>query len=238
MVRQRFLRRSVPYSPGAAVRGAHYRHAPSVSRPPPSACRAFTLLELVVALAVFAVLAVLAYGGLRSVLDAREQTAAGAGRLADLQMAVSLLSQDLQQSAPRTVRGAYGETAGALVGGLHGVELTRAGHANPTGARRATLQRLRWGLEAGDLVRWTWPVLDRTPASLPAERRVLDGVESLRLRYHLDGRWHDSWPPAGRADLPADRLPAAVEFSIELSDWGRVTRVALLTGETWPGGGP
>lgn len=210
------------------MRDSRRRRVRVASRLSPPAIRAFTLLELLVAVAVFGVMAALAYGGLRGVLAAREATGASAERLGDLQLAVSLVTRDLQQAAPRPIRGAYGDPAGALAGTPRTVELTRAGHDNPTGARRSTLQRVRWGVADGMLIRWTWPVLDRTPASLPSERRLLDGVRSLRMRYRFQGTWHDNWPPRRAGGMAPEVLPRAVEFTAELEDWGRVTRVALL----------
>ncbi len=215
---------TLPLSFGRPAPGAD-RHSP---RPAARGSRAFTLLELLVAVAIFGVMAALAYGGLRGVLAARAETGAAAERLGDLQLAVSLMTRDLQQAAPRPIRGAYGETAGAVLGTPRTVELTRAGHANPTRARRATLQRVRWGVADGMLTRWSWPVLDRTPGTLPSERRLLDGVGSLGLRYHFRGDWHDNWPPRRFEGLPDDAMPAAVEFTAELADWGTVSRVALL----------
>jgi len=199
----------------------------------PSPSRGFTLIELLVALAVFAVVAVLAYGGLNSLVSANSRTESAARRLADLQLAATLLTGDLQQAAERPVRGAYGDPLPALGGERGRLGLTRAGHANPTAARRATLQRARWGVENGELVRWSWPVLDRTPASVPAERRLLDDVKDLHFRYRLGGEWLDAWPPEGSRAATAPILPRAVEFTLELGDWGTVTRVVLL-----PEGGP
>lgn len=203
------------------------------SRLPPSSSRAFTLIELLVALSVFAVVAVLAYGGLSTLMGARSQTEKAAHRLANLQMAVTLLSGDLEQAAERPVRGDYGDPLAALGGDRRHLAMTRAGHANPTGARRATLERVRWGVEDGDLVRWSWPVLDRTPASVPGQRRLLEDVRDLRFRYRLGGEWLDEWPPGGAGAPAAGVLPRAVEFTLELGDWGTVSRVVLL-----PEGGP
>lgn len=196
----------------------------------PYASRGFTLLELLVALALLAVVAVLAYGGLRSLLEAREATHRHAERLARVQLAVSLLASDLRQAVDRPVRGERGAAMPALTGAGASVALTRAGHANPTDARRATLERVQWGLEADELVRWAWPVLDRARASRPSERRLLDGVRDLRVEYHGTGGWRPRWGEDGSD--PAI-LPHAVRFSMELEGWGRVSRVMLL-----PGGAP
>lgn len=187
------------------------------------------------AVAIFGVMAALAYGGLRGVLAASAETGEAAARLGNLQLAVSLMSRDLQQAAPRPIRAAYGDSVRAFQGTPRTVELTRAGHANPTRARRATLQRVRWGLADGGLTRWSWPVLDRTPGTLPSERRLLEGVSAISLRYHFRGDWHDNWPPRRLTGLPGDAMPLAVEFTAELADWGTVTRVALLPENAPPG---
>lgn len=191
----------------------------------PCAARGFTLLELLVALAVFAVVAVMAYGGLQGMLDAREHTRQTALRLGALQFAVSLLADDLRQAVPRGVRDAYGDPLPALAGERDGIELTRAGHANPVEARRASIQRVRWGVESGALVRWSWPVLDRTPGSVPAGRRLLEEVRGLELEYRVDETWQRQWPPDGTAAPP---LPRAVRVTLELADWGTVQRLVLL----------
>jgi len=118
--------------------------------------RGFTLLELVVAIAVFAVIAAMAYAGLRSILDSRQQVDAALDRLAELQRAVELLSDDLRQIVPRTVRDNQGADEAALRV-LHGrasrLLFTRAGHANPLGLPRSSLQRIAYDLEGQTLVR-------------------------------------------------------------------------------------
>ena len=68
----------------------------------PANATGFTLIELVVALAIFALLSVMAYSGLRLVLDARERTAQQAERLATLQLAFTVIGRDLEQ--PSTAR--------------------------------------------------------------------------------------------------------------------------------------
>ena len=123
----------------------------------------FTLLELLVALAIFAVLSVLAYGGVRHLLSFEDGLAQSTRRFDRLQFAVVLLEQDLRNAVPRTVRDALGEREPALRAGLRGelLTLTRRAPALGTAAAGPGLRRVRYRLEHGDLYRDVWEQLDR-----------------------------------------------------------------------------
>jgi len=193
--------------------------------------RGFTLLELLVAMAVFSVMSVLAYGGLRSVLDASQASEVRAERLAELQMAFSVLGRDVEQAIGREIRDEYGDSqppvrAGPLADGVM-LELSRAGWRNPAGAARSTLQRVAYRLEEETLYRHQWLVLDRAQDSAPAEAQLLTGVKDVRLRF-LDGelQWHSQWPPLNRTDV----MPKAMEVVLELDEWGEITRLFRTPG--------
>jgi general secretion pathway protein J len=69
----------------------------------------FTLLELLVALAIFAVLATMAYAALNSVLTARKQVEAKSARLSALQTALMIMERDVEQAVPRGIRDEFGD---------------------------------------------------------------------------------------------------------------------------------
>ena len=189
----------------------------------------FTLIELLVALLVFAVMSVLAYGGLRSVLDASASAGAHVDRLAGLQRTFTLLGRDVEQLAARDVRDEYGDRQPALrVGGELLVELTRAGWRNPAGQTRPTLQRVAYRLEDRTLYRLHWGVLDRALDSKANEAALLDDVQDVTLRF-LDQAlaWHEEWPPLGAQGAQL----RAVEVVIELEDWGKLRRLFQVAGE-------
>jgi general secretion pathway protein J len=188
-----------------------------------------TLLEMLVAVAVFAVVAVIAYAGLRAVLAARQATQEQASALSRLQTALSWLTRDLRAIVRRPVRDAYGDRRPALDGTQAGrLEWTRAGWPNPTGRRRSTLQRVAYRLEGGGLVRDAWFVLDRAQDTKPHELTLLDGVSGLRFRMlNASRQWQDVWPgSAGRG--PSGSLPVAVEVVLDTRRWGEIRRLVPM----------
>ncbi len=200
--------------------------------------RGFTLLELLVALFVFAVLAALGYTAITQALDNRDRIRAQQQRLGELQTAMRVLVQDFTQLAPRPVRdltGSGDEPALRAPGSAPAlVALTRNGLANPAGIARPTLERVEYLLDGEALVRLAWPVLDRTQAVTARRQVMLTGVRSAQLRY-MDGarQWSEQWPPPGAARVAAQRLrlrPIAVEITLETADFGRIVRLIEVAG--------
>jgi general secretion pathway protein J len=193
----------------------------------------FSLIELLVALAVFAAMAALAYGGLDSIVRSRSELVRQQEEFRSLTRSVALLDRDLRQAAARPVRGNYGETQPALAGASERIEFTRAGFANPQAEVRANLERIGYALEGDALLRVSYAVLDRAPTSA-AQTTTLARVDALRLRY-LDAanRWTDSWPPPVADGAAAPALPRAVEFRLQTKDYGDITRIVELV-SPWP----
>ena len=192
---------------------------------------AFTLIEVLVALAVFGVMSVLAYATLGTTLTNADLLADRMDRLQSVQRAVRYLTTDLLQAAPRPVRQELGQTLSpALQTNLSSqfaLELTRGGWRNPAGLPRGTLQRSAYRIEDDELVRYHWRVLDRTFANEPVATVLLDGVDGLLFRYLQDnGEWTEVWPPQNVQGAIANiARPRAVEVVLTLRDQGEIRRV-------------
>ncbi len=183
----------------------------------------FTLLEMLIALSIFGLLAVMSYGGLSSVLEQQYRTGIEADRLAELQKTYLVMQRDIEQAVSRPVRDEFGEELAPLVGD-QGLQLTRGGWSNPLGRPRSTLQRVAWSWEDQQLRRYVWQVLDRAQDSQPLEQVLMENIEDMRVRYLLaEEDWKEQWPPTIQdpdPDATPAALPAAVEVTIEHEHYG------------------
>jgi general secretion pathway protein J len=200
--------------------------------------RGFTLIELMVAIFITAILLSMGYGAVNQALGDREALNTRQERLLAVQTTMRLLTQDFTQLTPRPVRQPVGDGwLPAITGGPGAnsiVTLTRDGWANPAGIQRPAVQRVMYVLENGTLRREHWPVLDATLTTTTVRRELLDQVKSVTLRYMDNSfQWHDQWPQTALAGDPTSNLrlrPIAVEVTLELEDWGKLIRLIEVAG--------
>lgn len=202
----------------------------------------FTLLELLVALSIFALISAMAYGGLQSVMTQQQQTGARSERLADLQKAYRIMQRDLEQIVSREIRNEFGDRIASVVGGsgFDGVEFSRAGYPNPAGFLRSDIQRVAYVPDQDTLLRRTWRALDRAQDSEPDEQKLVESMSRFSMRFLDQGNeWQERWPPAPDQGgvvpgLPVSALPVAVEVQLELDELGTLTWLFSLPQEFVP----
>ncbi|HEC26851.1 MAG TPA: type II secretion system protein GspJ [Gammaproteobacteria bacterium] len=188
--------------------------------------RAFTLLEMVVAIGIFAVIAVVSYASLNRFLDNSAVLEADLDELKQLQLAFSLLEQDMHFMQQRIVRDAYGDQEPLLM--LNNIndpgELLRftTARRNVTLAGESALQRTAYRWEDGDLIRINWRVLDRDQDTREIRHLLLTDVESVTVNVlqSLDGATQSlsSWEAV-------DKLPDGVEWQIRMTNGKQYRRV-------------
>ena len=191
----------------------------------------FTLVELLVALTVFAVIAATAHTTLTQTTQHGEHIQNRLRQFSALETSLELLQEDLLQYLERKTRDEFGDHQASLImnapdGRL--LQLTCSGHANP-GLKlpRSELGRVQYRIEKGQLIRDLWRELDRTQGAHRYRVRLLSGVTGIRLRI-LDhrGQWRRSWPPP---ENPNPARPRGLELELNTETWGTVSRVIPLS---------
>ncbi len=177
-----------------------------------SAQQGFTLIELLVALMIFSLLAAAGVILLRGSVDTQASVRTHLDALADVQRGIATLDSDLSQAVVRISRTETGTSAPAFFGrgpqsALPIMQFVRGGWSNPANQRHPSLQRIEYWWRDGKIERIGYPAVDGGAAPAPAT--LFDRVTGLELRYRTPkGDWIDEW-----ATQP-DRLPVAVEMIV------------------------
>ena len=185
----------------------------------------FTLLEVLVAMSIFAVIGLGATQMLRTMIQTHERIQHKVTSFNEVTQAFSRLERDLSQIVNRPIRGEYGDYRPALTvaTGDYPLEFTRAGWRNPAQRPRSNLQRVAYELSSeGQLLRHFWLVLDRAEDSTVKTQVLLGGIMDWRVNLiGEDGETTDSWP----VDAAAGSLPAGIEMMIETKALGTLRRL-------------
>lgn len=198
---------------------------------------AFTLVEVLVALVVFAVLSVISYRTLSSIFDTRERLSQQSATLRDQALLFTRLEADLGAILPRAIRNADGvnepalKVASAAVAAIDPVLVfSRTGFAGGAGTGAAP-QRIGYRLNEGKLELLIWDGLDAAPRAQPAAYVALRNVREFRWRV-LDqrGNWRADWPSRDDATPTAasTALPAALELTLTSDSGASMVRLFAL----------
>jgi general secretion pathway protein J len=205
----------------------------------------FTLVEVLIAMAITAFVSLVAYTSLSAVISGVEGARAQAQRMHELNRAFSVLSRDIRQFTNRPVVNEFGQPSSALEGGVLAqrmLSFTRAGWHNTVAIPRSTLQRVAYVLEDDQLVRLSWPVLDLAGPIEPQRAVLIDRVQRFDVRFlpstsslrvnrgvDIDRRlWQESW--IADVSQPGTLVdpPVAVEVRVEIEGWGELERLYVL----------
>jgi general secretion pathway protein J len=183
----------------------------------------FTLVEVLVALAILAVIGVHAWRAMVALADGESRLAAETARWTALDAVFARIEADLRAALPRAVR--HGDArepafvAGVDAAGNARFTLTRAGSEFGDAPGRAG-QRVGYALDGNALGIAYWPALDNVAGAVPARYVLLDGVAEFHVGYRTrDGRFVAQWPLLGEPDVPV-----AVRVDLTLADGARIER--------------
>jgi general secretion pathway protein J len=167
----------------------------------------FTLLEVLIAVAIFALLGMAGYSGLDAVLKARARMDAENQQWRAVALFWTRLGRDLtaQVDRPARLRGSAAQAAflgESTVTGEYAaqLELTRLGAAE---AGKSPPERVAYRLREGKVEWLRWPALDSDPRATPDVAVLLEHVVELTFSYRdKAGIWNARWPPSSQASHP------------------------------------
>jgi general secretion pathway protein J len=197
----------------------------------------FTLIEILVAIAIFTMLSFSAYQVLNQTQRSNQQSIEVTGRLKEVQRAMVIIDNDFRQMAPRQFRTNGQETSqkllwwqeGLLESESNGVLFTRLGWHNPQQYfPRGEIVKVGYRIQDNQLQRVWWRYPDTAAGQDSVVTPLLSDVEALDMRFYNESAWLTNWDVSSQ-------LPQAVELTLTLKDYGKLIRVYLTPGSTLAG---
>jgi general secretion pathway protein J len=185
--------------------------------------RGFTLIELMIALFIFGMLAAAGVSLLSFSTNAQAATKVRLEEVAELRRLSVMLAQDLAQAVPRTSRGQGGAPEAAFMGGdvSRLLSYVRTGVSTSGDLPRSAVQRIDWLVANGQLQRIARPMADGGVALDPAT--VMTNVENVTLRFREKGEWRDRW-----AATDPRATPRALEVTVKQTGAPAVSQMFLV----------
>jgi general secretion pathway protein J len=183
----------------------------------------FTLFEMIIAVSIFALMGVVAFGGLSQMTRTGQSVADANDRLSELQFAVVYLNRDWTQVSTRAIRNQYGDEESNIVIEENVITFTRSGWSNLLAQPRSSLQRVQYLLVDNKLVRRHWRSLDQAVGEEPIQVVLLNNVESFEVEFqNAAGQPIERWPIG---EGTTGSTPILLAFRLELPDMGEITRL-------------
>ena len=187
----------------------------------------FTLLEMLVALSIFAVLGVMSSQVVSRVLIIDKAAVERGNRLSEIQQAMMILQRDLAQINQRSVRDELGDALPAVqIGEASLIEFTRLGWRNPLDHPRSSLQRVAYLFQDETLFRYYWHILDRAADSEPQVQTLLtDVVFAEFIALDRNGTEHSFWPLGEGTEIKQSNQLTALVLNLEIIPLGEIKRM-------------
>ena len=191
--------------------------------------KGFTLIEVLVSIAIFASLSVAAYQVVSQVQRSNALSQERTQRLNEIQRAMVMMDNDFRQMAMRQTRTNGEEPASRLIfwsdylldSDTKGLMFARLGWHNPQQQfPRGEVTKVGYRLKEETLQRVWWRYPDTPVGQQGTVTPLLTQVESFDMRFYDGKQWKKEW-----AEEKA--LPKAVSVVLTLKDYGEIVRTYL-----------
>lgn len=197
--------------------------------------RGFTLLEVLIAIALFALISLASSAMLTTIIDSSERGKLRSDRLNELQRAFLVMERDFTQMTRRSVRLNGDEPLKSFIhtnestysSNTHGIAFVRQGWRNPALLLpRSDVQAVAYQLEENTLNRLHYIFVDAVAGEEPKIRPLISGLEKVDFEFFNGKKWIK--------ELPAEDLPLGIAIELELTDLGLIRRQFIIAGMADP----
>jgi len=180
---------------------------------------------MVIAVAIFAVMMVIAFPGLKHIAKVGDQVGQSNRRLSELQFALTYLNRDWMQVSSRKILDQYGDVKPHIIIEDNSISFTHSGWSNFLQQKRSELQRVQYLVKENQLIRQYWTSLDQMIAEEPIATVLIDDIDSFSVHF-IDSSEQaiERWP-LDEQDEQRVNKPIALRVDIDVKNFGQVHRL-------------
>jgi general secretion pathway protein J len=195
----------------------------------------FTLIEILVAMAIFTLIGLASTGVLTSVINSDQLSTERFAKLEELQRTMLTMERDILQIVPRAVR-IVGEPASTVISGgddildsdADGLSFVRVGWYNPQMLLpRSTLQAVGYRIQEKQLQRLYGNYVDNVIGYEPKIKVLMSDIEDFRVTFLTSADQLED-PEEWQEVYASATLPLAISITIVSKTFGEIRREFML----------
>jgi general secretion pathway protein J len=198
----------------------------------PKRSQGFTLLEVLIAIAIFSVISMASFSIFETVINSDTATKARTDRINELQRGFLIIERDMLQIARRSVR-LNGEAPlsdflhtdnDSFTNSEQAIAFVRHGWTNPgLLLPRSDMQSVAYQLNENTVERVHFNFVDAVLGEVPKVRPLISQVEKLNFEFYDGKKWQET--------LQENTLPMAIAIEIDTTDQGIIRRQFIVAGD-------
>lgn len=182
----------------------------------------FTLIEILIALMIFAIIGVIAARSLQSIIQLHHQIKQENQKITRLMLGMTLIRRDIENAIYQQVREGDASNEAVFVGNKTQLLFLRTGLLNPTALRQSNLETVQYSVEGNHLVRVSLN-FNAAKTAKPMKENLFDQVQSVHWQYiSSNGKISAVWPMPKQKNtlqtVPPDPLPRVVLMVVKLNN--------------------
>ncbi len=191
--------------------------------------KGFTLIELMIAIMIFAIISIISYRIISSLLKTKQVVTAAQNKWGGISQSINRIGLAIQDAIPLVIRDGDGSIKPAVLGKNNletaydaQLELTTGGSIGDPVYGISPPKRMGFRYNGGTLYMISWPVLNRVINTTPRVDVLLANVSSFTVNFlYPDKQWRDTWP----MDAPSiTQLPTGIKIEINMTTGEKIFR--------------
>ena len=177
--------------------------------------KGFTLIEVLISLAILSIIAIVSTNFLQSSIDLRNQSKSKVDDIKVFNLGVSTIRRDLMSTVNLPMRDNFGNQLPNFIGSNTDKKITFLGFINRIDSSRSSISRIEYLFDDTKFIRRVYFTADPYDYDDHIDSVIFDNIDDVEISFLSDNRWFTEWPAGQTA---ANKIPKLVKIEINDKD--------------------